>query len=112
VTIVEGDRAISGLATPELTESAFRATHDLTDPATGEPAGSVTADATLSPSGDRITDHEWLDPLRFSVVGQALATAGTLILEVDGISTVLAMDDASCDAGDVVVRVMEKIPRG
>jgi len=23
---------------------------------------------------------------------------------------VLAMDDASCDAGDVVVRVMEKIP--
>jgi hypothetical protein len=110
VTVVEDDRAIVGLATPELTTSAFSATHDLTDPATGEPAGSVTADATLSPSGDRITDHEWLDPHRFSTVGAALAAAGTLTLEVDGASTVLAMDDASCDAGDVVVRMMEKIP--
>jgi hypothetical protein len=112
VTIVEGDRAISAFATPELTESAFRATHDLSDPATGEPAGSVTADATLSPSGERITDHEWLDPLRFSTVGAALAVAGTLTLEVEGATTVLGMDEASCDAGDVVVRMMEKIARG
>ena len=112
VTIVEGDRAISAFATPELTVSAFRATHDLSDPATGEPAGSVTADATLSPSGEPITDHEWLDPLRFSTVGAALAVAGTLTLEVDGATTVLGMDEASCDAGDVVVRMMEKIARG
>ncbi|HYI67599.1 MAG TPA: hypothetical protein VEW95_11805, partial [Candidatus Limnocylindrales bacterium] len=60
---------------------------------------------------ERITDHDWLDPYRFNVVGEKLAAAGTLVVTVDGASIELPMDDTSCEAGDVRVQVMEKIPR-
>jgi hypothetical protein len=111
--IAEGDRILVGLTVPVLSDTTYQALYELFDPSgSAETVGTATADAILSPSGDRITDHEWIDPYRFSVVGEQLAAEGTLALSVDGRSEVLPMDDTTCDAGDVRVQVMEKIGRG
>ena len=76
-----------------------------------EPVGRAAADADLAPTGHRITDVDWFGPYRFSVIGERLAVDGTLTITMDGTTTELAMDDESCEAGDVRVQVMEKIPR-
>jgi hypothetical protein len=112
ITIIGSDRALVGPAVPILTETTYEATYELFDPSTGATVGSADVAAALSPSGERITDHDWLDPYRFNVVGEALTADGTLSLSVDGKSLELPMDDTSCDGGDVRVQVMEKIPHG
>jgi hypothetical protein len=109
IVILEGDRIAFGFVEPMLTEDSFDATYDLFDPMTGDAAGMAVADADLAPSGDRITDVDWVDPHRFSVIGERLAVDGTLTISRDGTTTQLAMDDASCEAGDVLVQVMEKL---
>jgi hypothetical protein len=111
ITIIGADRMLVGPAVPVLTESAFEATYELSDPADGTAVGSAVVESRLSPTGERITDHDWLDPYRFKVVGEALTATGSLTLTVDGTSIVLPMDDTTCEGGDVRVQVMEKIPR-
>ena len=111
LVIVEGDRFVLAFAEPELTEESFDATYELVDPKAGESFGTVVADADLAPSGDRLTDVDWVDPHRFSVIGERLAVDGTLSITLDGMTSQLAMNDESCDAGDVRVQVMEKIAR-
>lgn len=113
ISIVGTERALTAPAVPDvLTADAFGATFELVDPMTGESAGTAVAAAGLSPSGERITDLDWMDPYRFNVVGEALTVGGELTVSVDGQTLVLPMDEKSCDAGDVKVQVMEKIPRG
>ena len=110
VVIVEGDRVAFAFAEPMLTNESFDATYELIDPMLGEAIGTAVADADLMPTGERITDVDWFDPYRFSVIGERLAADGTLTITLDGTTTQLAMDDASCEAGDVLVQVMEKMP--
>jgi hypothetical protein len=111
LVIVEGDRVAVGFAEPMLTEESFGATYELFDPKLGGTAGSAVADADLTPSGERITDVDWFDPYRFSVIGERLFVDGTLTITLDGATVELAMDDTNCEAGDVRVQVMEKMPR-
>ena len=111
VVIVEGERVALAFADPSLTEDSFAATYELFDPMLGGAVGTAVADADLAPTGDRITDVDWFDPYRFSVIGERLAVDGTLSITLEGTSTELPMDDESCEAGDVRVQVMEKIPR-
>lgn len=108
--ILDGDHVLVGLTSPDYGESAYGATYELFEPATrGEIVGSATADAGLAPSGDRINDQEWVENTRFSLVGDVMTVDGSLSISVDGATTVLAMDDAACDATDVRVKVIEKI---
>ena len=111
VVIVEGERVALAFADPSLTEDSFAATYELFDPMLGGAVVTAVADADLAPTGDRITDVDWFDPYRFSVIGERLAVDGTLSITLEGTSTELPMDDESCEAGDVRVQVMEKIPR-
>jgi hypothetical protein len=110
--IGRGDRVLVGLTVPELTETTYQAYNELFDPAVGgDTVGIAIAHATLSRSGDRITDHEWVEPYRLSAVGERLSVDGTLTVNVDGSDSVLVMDDTSCRAGDVRIQVLEKMPR-
>jgi len=110
LVIAQAERVLVGLTGPDFSESAYGATYDLFDPVSGEAnLGSATADASLAPSGDRINDHEWVGGIRFSVVGQHLTVDGTLSVTLDGATTVLSMDDATCEATDLRVKVIEKI---
>jgi hypothetical protein len=112
LVIGRGDGVLVGLTVPILSAATYQASYELFDPAgSGETVGLATAEATLAPSGERVTDHEWLDPYRFSVVGDGLVADGTLTLTTDGSSEVFAMDDTSCSGGEVRIQVMEKIPR-
>lgn len=111
VVVQQGDRVVLGFAEPTLTEDTFAATYELLDVSTWTTVGSATADADLTGSGDRITDVDWVDPYRFSVIGQRLTVDGTLTIALDGSSLELPMDDEACDAGDVRVQVMQKMPR-
>jgi hypothetical protein len=110
VVIVAGDSVALGFSSPTLTESAFSATYELFDPASGVTVGSASAHAELTATRERLTEVDWVDPYRFSVIGQRLSVDGTLTVEVHGTPTQLAMDDTACEAGDVRVQVMEKMP--
>jgi hypothetical protein len=113
LVIGRGDGVLVGLTVPTSSATMYQASYELFDPAgDGETVGLATADATLAPSGERITDQEWVGPYRLSTVGERLAADGTLTLSIGGSTEVLPMDDASCRAGDVQVQVMEKIPHG
>jgi hypothetical protein len=111
IVIADADRVAFGFADPALTEESFGATYALVDPAVGD-VGTAVAEADLTGTGERVTDVDWFDTNRLSVIGQRLAVDGTLTITVDGATTQLAMDDASCEAGDVLVQQMEKIARG
>ena len=111
LVIVEGDRIAIGFAEPMLTDESFGATYELFDPKAGATVGTAVADADLTASGQRVTDVDWFDPYRFSVIGERLFVDGTLTITIDGAAVELTMDDASCEAGDVRVQVMEKMPR-
>jgi hypothetical protein len=111
--VLEGDRVLVGLTSPDYGETAYNAAYELFEPATkGEIVGSATAAAALAPSGARINDQEWLDGIRFSLVGDVLTVSGSVSISVDGAATVLSMDDADCDATDLRVRVIEKVAQG
>jgi len=108
--IFEGDRVFVGLTSPDFGDTAYGATYEVFDPMNrGEIVGSATADAALAPSGDRVNDKEWVENMRFSLVGDALTVDGSLSMTVEGATTVLTMDDAACEASDVRVKVIEKI---
>jgi hypothetical protein len=111
--VLDGARVLVGLTSPDFGEAAYGATYEVFEPATkGEIVGSATADAALTPSGDRVDDKEWVEGTRFSLIGDVLTVDGSLSISVDGATTVLSMDDAACDATDLRVRVIEKIPQG
>ena len=110
LTILDGDRVLVGLTSPDYSEAAYGATYELFEPANrGEIVGSASADAALAPSGDRINDKEWVENMRFSLVGDVMAVGGSLSIAVDGATTVLSMDDASCDATDLRIKVIERL---
>lgn len=110
--VLDGDRALVGLTSPDYGATTYGATYEVFDPALkGEIVGSATADAVLGPSGDRVNDQEWVDGARFSLVGDVMTVDGSLSITVDGATTVLAMDDAACEATDLRVRLIEKIAR-
>ena len=111
IVIAEAGRFLFGFADPALTEESFGATYELVDPALGEIVGTAVADADLAATGERVTDVDWFETNRLSVIGDLLAVDGTLTIAVDGTTRQLAMDDASCEAGDVLVQQMEKIGR-
>jgi hypothetical protein len=112
VVSVKGDRALVGMTSPELTATGFDGTWDLIDVlGTGDVAGTATASASLSGSGERITDEEWVDPYRYIVIGERLSVAGTLTIDADGASQRFVMDDSACRAGDIRFQVMEKMAR-
>ena len=108
--MVDGDRVLVGLTSPDFGETAYGASYEVFDPMTrGEIVGSATAAAELTPSGGRINDQEWVGNMRFSLVGDVLAVDGSLSITVEGATTVLSMDDAACEATDLRVKVIEKI---
>ena len=111
VLVVQGDRIFAGLGTPSFTDGAFNGEYELSDPTSGGLGGTATADASLS-RGDRIADHEWVDGIRFSLVGERLSVDGTLSITVEGSTTQLSMDDAGCEATDLQVKMTEKLGRG
>jgi hypothetical protein len=110
IVIADADRVAFGFADPALTDESFGATYSLVDPAVGD-VGTAVADADLTGTGERFTDVDWFDTNRLSVIGERLAVDGTLTITIDGAITQLPMDDASCEAGDVLVQQMEKIAR-
>ena len=113
VIMVQGDRIFVGLGVPSFSDTTYQAGYEVFDPTVSRDIiGSASADASLSPSGERINDHEWVDGIRFSLTGDRLAVDGTLSISVEGSTTVVAMDDASCQATDLRVKVIEKIGRG
>ena len=108
--ILDGDRVLVGLTSPDFQATSYGATYDVFDPELkGQIVGSATANAALAPSGERINDQEWVDNIRFSLVGDVLTVDGTLSITVDGATTTLSMDDATCATTDVRVRMIEKI---
>ena len=110
IVIADADRVAFGFADPALTDESFGATYSLVDPAS-ETSARPVADAELTGTGERFTDVDWFDTNRLSVIGERLAVDGTLTITIDGAITQLPMDDASCEAGDVLVQQMEKIAR-
>ncbi len=108
--IFDGANVFVGLTSPDFEAASYGATYDLFDPALkGEIVGSASADAVLSPSGQRINDKEWVDGTRYSLVGNVLNTDGTLSISVGETSTLLSMDSTACSVTDVRVKVIEKI---
>ncbi len=108
--ILDGDRVFVGLTSPDYSETAYGASYELFEPATkGEIVGSASADAALAPSGDRINDKEWVENMRFSLTGDVMTVDGSLSISIDGMSTVLTMDDATCDATDLRVKLVERL---
>lgn len=109
--VVSAEGALVGLTAPVLNETTYQAYADLFDPGTKQTVGTVTAEASLAPSGERITRHERVDSYRFSVIGESLHVDGTVTLDARGSVTTLPLDNASCDAGDVRVQVQQKMRR-
>ena len=110
--IVDGDRLLLGLGNGmDYSETAYVDTYTVLDVATRQVVGSATAQAVLEPSGERVDDREWVDGIRFSLVGDVMTVAGSLSISVDGTATELSMDDAACQATDLRVRIIEKISR-
>ncbi len=98
---------------PAFSDTAYQAGYEVFDPTVSRDIiGSAIADASPSLSGERISDHESVDGIRFSLQGERLALDGTLSISVAGSTTVVAMDDASCEATDLRVKVIEKVGRG
>jgi hypothetical protein len=111
--VLDGERVFVGLTSPDFGDASYDATYEVFDPMNrGEIVGSATANAALAPSGDQINDQEWVENMRFSLVGDVLTVDGSLSITVAGATTVLSMDDAACDATDLLVRVIEKIAKG
>ena len=111
--VKDGDRELFGLNNGlDYGETAFADGYVLLDLATRQVSGDATAQAALAPSGDRVDDREWVENMRFSLVGDVMTVDGSLTVTVDGATTVLAMDDTACDATDLRVRVIEKIAQG
>ena len=111
--VLDGDRVLVGLTSPDYRDTAYDATYELFEPATkGEIVGSATAAAALAPSGERVNDQEWVENIRFSLVGDVMSVDGSISITIDGASTVLSMGDADCEATDLRVRVIEKIKQG
>ncbi len=110
--IVDGDGILVGLTSPEFSDSAYVASYELFDPMTGEVRGAASADASLAASGERVNDHQWVDGIRFSLVGDRLTAEGTLTIETERGTTTLALDDSACEATDLRVSVIERIGEG
>ena len=88
-----------GIAT--LSRTAFESTFELIPEwDEGVPIGSAAASAALTVQ-DRIRHSELSPEGRITLKGVQLGVDGTLTLDIEGQTTTLAMDDASCQAADV-----------
>jgi len=84
-----------------LTTSAFDATFALIDANEGgDPVGSASASATLTPGG-RINERFVDETFKAHIVGQAFLVDGSLTVTLNGTTTALPMDESSCFAADV-----------
>ena len=106
------EEVLVGLGAPDYGETAYADTLDVIDLQTKQIIGTASVEAALSPTGERIDDREWVDGTRFSLVGDVMSVDGSLSIDVEGVSTVLPMNDEACDATDLRVKVIEKIARG
>lgn len=103
--IVDGDDIYSGFPSGEvtLTPDAFEASYEIVRADDGgEPVGSATASATLTP-GDRINERFVFGSSKTHIVGQQYLVDGSLSVTLDGTTTVLAMDETSCFAADITI---------
>ena len=106
VFIVDGEDQYNGfpVGPVTLTTEAFEASYDFfaTDEG-GDPIGSATASATLTPGG-RINERFVFGNGKVHIVGREYLVEGSLTVTLEGPTTVLAMDETSCSAGDVTQR--------
>ena len=95
------DDFLYGSGSVSLSRSAFEATFDLYSKYDeSEPAGSASASAVLT-TLDRLSQSEEFGDSRFTVKGVLLGVAGSLTVETASGATSFAMDETSCQAGDV-----------
>lgn len=109
IVVVRGDQVLLSMTDHVLSPTTYSGAFDLMDLSSGEAAGFVSADASLTRSGERIAEHVRIGAHRLSTVGDRLSVRGMLDLSIDGVNFALTMDDASCRAGDVRVQVQEKM---
>lgn len=103
--IVDGEQTYFGIPSNGVTLSpeAFEASYAIVSADDGgNPVGSATASATLTPGG-RINERFTSGPFKTHIVGQEYLVDGSLSVTLDGTTTVLEMDAASCSARDVTV---------
>lgn len=103
--IVDGEDTYFGFPSGGLTLSpqVFEASYDIVAADDGgDPVGSATASATLT-AGGRVNDRFTSGPFKTHIVGQEYLVDGSLSVTLDGTTTVLAMDEISCFAGDITV---------
>ena len=101
--VIEGeDGFIYGDGETSLSRSAYDTSFDLYSgfDAEPDPIGSASASADLG-SLERINHRESSGEGRFTTKGVQLAVTGELTLEIDGVTTMFALDDPSCRAADV-----------
>lgn len=105
-----------GMGSGTHTSSAFAATYELWPMGSEEeptaPAGSASASAVLSPSGERINDRFGFERTKIHAVGAFLSVAGELELSLPSGDATLAMDAASCSAVDLRVTQITTSPNG
>ena len=95
------DDFLYGSGSVSLSRSAFEATFDLYSKYDeSEPAGSASASAALT-TLDRLSQSEEFGDSRFTIKGVMLGVAGSLTVETASGATSFAMDETSCQAGDV-----------
>jgi hypothetical protein len=104
LTIVDRRNDLSGFAEPVLSATSFVADYEVIDTETGDPAGTASASATLTQTGERITIRDRSGNFKFNASGFALAVDGSLTIDAGRLSETLPMDDASCEASDLRVQ--------
>lgn len=103
LTIVEGEEQTNGFPTGPvtLTTEEFAADYEILSE-DGDPLGTATASATLTPAG-RINETFSFENQKTHIVGDAFNVDGSLSITLEGTTTVLPMDETSCSASDVTV---------
>ncbi len=80
-----------------LTTTAYSAAFDLVTEQ-GEPAGTATASAVLTPTGEKFHTIDRQGGFTFKFHGELISVDGTLQLSTGAGDQTLTMDDESCDA--------------
>jgi hypothetical protein len=102
--IVDRRNGFSAFSEPVLSATSFSADYEVFEDETGDPAGTASASATLTQTGERITIRDRSGNFKFNASGYALAVDGTLSIDVGRVSETLPMDDSSCEASDLRVQ--------
>lgn len=102
--VFDGEDAYFGMPTGDVTftPSAFEASYEIVSEATGDPAGSATASATLTEAG-RINERFASGSSKTHVVGVQYLVSGSLSVTLEDTDLVLPMDETSCFAADATI---------